>query len=98
VAYEVSPLLSTLSSRWDDELAVDLAVSVESHGDPTAAQQALEEQIRSARNVRYDLWWAAELMMAGLRVGVHPIVINSRSLQQISHERTRNARGGLAET
>jgi hypothetical protein len=37
--------LSTLSSRRDDELAIDLAFRIESQADATAAQQAIEEQI-----------------------------------------------------
>jgi hypothetical protein len=64
-------LHAALPRRRDDELAIDLAFRVESHADPTAAKQALEQQIRSALDGRYEFWRAAELVMAGLSVGVH---------------------------
>jgi len=63
--------LGALSSSWDDELALDLAFSVESHADATPAQQALEQQVGNALAVRHEIGRTLELVMTRLGVDVH---------------------------
>jgi hypothetical protein len=65
--HHASDSLGSLCSGRDDKLAVDLALRIESQGDFTATQQALEHQVGYAVNARYEIWRTAELVMAPLR-------------------------------
>jgi len=63
--------LGARSSSWGDELALDLALRIESKARPTTAQQAFEDQVQGALNVGHEIWRAPELVMAALWGGVH---------------------------
>ena len=68
-------LLGLLSSRWNHEFAVDLALGIESQADLTATQQALEQQVGDAVDIRYEVWGAIELMMAAPRIRLHGAIL-----------------------
>jgi hypothetical protein len=67
--------LGARSSARNDELPLDVTRCIESQADLTATQQAFEDQVQGTFNVPYELWRAAELVMAALGVSGHALIL-----------------------
>jgi hypothetical protein len=76
--------LGARSSTRNDELTLDLTRRIESQADLTATQQAFEDQVQGTFNVPYELWRAAELVMAALGVSGHALILAHSGLLLLS--------------
>ena len=65
------PFLSTLPFRREDELAVNLALRVESQAYLASAKNEVEQEVGNTLSVCHEIRRTIELVVAGLEIGLH---------------------------
>ena len=68
--------LGTFPFRWDDELAVNLALRIQSQANTTPANDAFEKEERRADSVGHDFRRAHELVLAARGPRFHTAILD----------------------